>query len=104
MSDSDTSARFDFAIGLGVLMMLTALILVCSAAVTPDVRDCTHDNATAVMRIPAEFGNPATCLMHGQAYLAETSIGQALGNDDLVRVVCRPTARIDASMPAPNAD
>ena len=27
--------------------MLTALILICSAAVTPDLRDCTPDNATA---------------------------------------------------------
>jgi hypothetical protein len=84
--------------------MLTALILVCSAAVTPDVRACTHDTATVVMRLPAEFGNPVTCLMHGQAYLAETSIGRALGSDDLVRVVCRPAAKINASMPAPNAD
>jgi hypothetical protein len=31
------------------------------------------------MRAPAEFGNPATCLMHGQAYVAEATIGQELG-------------------------
>ncbi len=84
--------------------MLTALILICSAAVTPNVRDCNRDNATAVMRIPAEFGNSVTCFMHGQAYLAETSIGQALGNNDLVRIVCKPAATIDAFIPAPNAD
>ena len=84
--------------------MLTALILICSAAVTPDVRDCTRDNATTVMRIPAEFGNPVTCLMHGQAYVAEVSIGRALSKDDLVKVVCRPAARIDASISGVDAD
>jgi hypothetical protein len=77
--------------------MLTALILICSAAVTPDVRDCTRDNAMAVMRVPAKFGNPVTCFMHGQAYLAETSIGQALGSDDQIKVVCARTEMVDAS-------
>jgi hypothetical protein len=79
--------------------MLTALILICSAAVTPDLRDCTPDNATAVMRVPAEFRNPATCFMHGQAYLAETSIGQELGDNDRIKVVCARTKTIDASIP-----
>jgi len=41
--------------------MLPALVLICSAAVTPDFRD-----STVVMRVPAEFGNPATCFMHRQ--------------------------------------
>src|SRR5262249_43683346 len=43
--------------------MLTALVLICSVAVTPDLRDCTRYNATAVMRLPAEFANPATCFI-----------------------------------------
>jgi len=79
--------------------MLTALILICSAATTPDIRDCSPDNATSVMRAPIDFGNPLTCLMHGQAYLAETSIGQALSEDDLVRVICTPTKTVDTSIP-----
>jgi hypothetical protein len=70
--------------------MLTALILICSVSAAPDVRDCSRDNATVVMRVPAEFGNPLTCFMHGQAYLGETSIGQELTENDLVRVVCAP--------------
>ena len=41
-----------------------------------------------MIRAPAEFGNPFTCLMHGQAYIAETAIGQELGADDRVKVVC----------------
>jgi hypothetical protein len=69
------------------LTMLTALILTCSLAVTPDLRDCTRDNATSVMRAPAEFGNPLTCFMHGQAYLAGTAIGE-LGANDRVKIVC----------------
>jgi hypothetical protein len=78
--------------------MLTALILICSAIVTPDVRDCSRDNATAVLRVPAKFANPATCFMHGQAYLAETSIGQELGSSEQVKVVCAPSEMIDASI------
>ena len=33
--------------------MLTALVLICSVAVTPDLRDCSRSNAVAVMRVPA---------------------------------------------------
>jgi hypothetical protein len=84
--------------------MLIAMILICSTVVTSDARDCTRDNATVVMRLPIEFGNPVTCFMHGQAYLAETSIGQSLGNDDMVRIVCRPAETINASAGAPGSD
>jgi len=38
--------------------MLTALVLIGSVAITPDRRDCTRKNATAVMRVPARFRNP----------------------------------------------
>ena len=79
--------------------MLTALVLICSVAVTPDLRDCTRENAAAMMRVPAEFRNPATCFMHGQAYLAETAIGQELGDNDRVKVVCARTETVDASIP-----
>jgi hypothetical protein len=78
--------------------MLSALVLICSVAVTPDLRDCTRENAAAVMRVPAEFRNPVTCFMHGQAYLAETSIGQELTDHDRVKVVCARTETVDASI------
>ena len=77
--------------------MLTALVLICSVAITPDVRDCTRDNATAVMRVPADFGNPATCFMQGQAYLAQTSIGQELDENHRVKLVCVQGKAVDAS-------
>ena len=51
------------------LTMLTALVLICSVVTTPNLQDCTSDNATTVLRVPAEFANPTTCFMHGQAYL-----------------------------------
>jgi hypothetical protein len=59
--------------------MLTALILICSTAVASDIGDCTAESARTVMRVPAEFGNPITCYMQAQAYVAETSFGQELG-------------------------
>ena len=77
--------------------MLSALVLICSVALAPDLRDCTRGNATAVMRVPAEFANPVTCLMHGQAYLAQTSVGQEIGDDERIKVVCARTETIDAS-------
>jgi len=77
--------------------MLTALVLICSVAITPDLRECTRDNASAVMRVPAEFGNPATCFTHGQAYLAQTSLGEELSENDRVKLVCLPSKTVNAS-------
>jgi hypothetical protein len=79
--------------------MLTALVLICSTSITPDLRDCTRDNAAAVMLLPVQSGNPATCFMHGQAYLAQTSIGQELGVNDQVKVICIRSEVVDASVP-----
>lgn len=78
--------------------MLTALILICSIAVTPDLRDCTPENARAVMLVPEEFASPVTCAMHGQAYVAETAIGRNLAEGDRVKVVCRPRDAIQPPM------
>jgi hypothetical protein len=69
-------------------LVLTALILVCSLAVTPDLSDCSQSNAVDTMYVPEQFANPATCFMHGQAYLAETSIGRDITQDERVKVVC----------------
>ena len=76
--------------------MLTALVLVCSLAITPDLRACDQSNAVDVMRVPEEIGNPATCFMHGQAYVAQTEIGRQLSGDERVKVVCAPTAKVVA--------
>lgn len=75
--------------------MLTALVLICSLAATPDLGSCTRDNAVDVVRVPESFANPAMCFMHSQAYLAETSIGRDLAENERVKVVCmRATAAL----------
>ena len=68
--------------------MLTAIVLVCSLAVTPDLRACDRNNAVPVVQVPEDFATPAMCAMRGQAYLAETSIGQGLAKDEHVKVMC----------------
>jgi hypothetical protein len=68
--------------------MLTALILVCSLATLPDLRGCTRDNALDVLQVPEAFASPVTCLMHGQAYLANTAAGRDPAPNEAVKVVC----------------
>jgi hypothetical protein len=68
--------------------MLTALVLICSLASVPDLSACTRDNALEVLRVPATFASPVTCLMHGQAYLADTSIGRDLTQEEAVKIIC----------------
>jgi hypothetical protein len=68
--------------------MLTARILICSVIDTADLQDCTSDSANTVMRVPIEFGNPATCFMQAQAYLAESPVGHELDASERVKVIC----------------
>jgi hypothetical protein len=77
--------------------MLTALVLICAAEVAADPHDCTLSHANTVMRVPAEFGNPATCFMQAQAYLAGSSIGRELDADERVRIVCVRSETFTAS-------
>jgi hypothetical protein len=76
--------------------MLTALILVCSLAIAPDIASCTRANAVHVMRVPTAFASPATCFMHGQAYLAETTIGRDLAHNERVKVICVQSQSVTA--------
>ena len=66
--------------------MLTALILICSLTLTPDLSDCSQSTAYTIY-VPGQSANPATCFMHGQAYFAETPIGE-LAQDERLKVVC----------------
>ena len=74
--------------GHGGYRMLTALILVCSVVVTPELADCNRSNAVQVLQLPEETGNPLICMLHGQAYLAGTAIGRELREDERVKVIC----------------
>jgi hypothetical protein len=76
--------------------MLIALVLVCSLASTPDLADCNRKTALHVLRLPVEFASPLPCLMHGQAYLAQTAIGESLAETERIKVVCAPRQVIDA--------
>jgi hypothetical protein len=71
--------------------MLTAIVLVCSLAITPELASCDRNNAVDVIRVPARFGNPATCFLHAQAYLAETTVGRELSTDQRIKAVCSQT-------------
>jgi hypothetical protein len=68
--------------------MLTALILVCSLASVPNLAACTEENALAVVRDPETFASPGSCLMHGQAYLAESAIGGDLSKNEAIKILC----------------
>jgi hypothetical protein len=68
--------------------MLTAIVLICSLNITPELRECTRDNATNVVQVPEEFLIPAQCMMRGEAFLAGTSVGQNLAQDERVKVMC----------------
>jgi hypothetical protein len=68
--------------------MLTALVLVCSLTTTPDLRECNRDKAVHVFKVPEEFALPSMCAMRGQAYVAETTIGQELTKSESVKVMC----------------
>ena len=80
--------------------MLTALILVCSLASTPDLAACNEQNAVAVVRDPETFANPATCLMHGQAYVAETALGRDVSGDEAIKVMCVRGRKAAVASPA----
>jgi hypothetical protein len=88
---------------MGAILMLIALILVCSLATVSDPGDCTRDNALDVIYVPATFASPVTCLMHGQAYVADSSIGRDLAQNEAVKVVCvrGPTNRVDKAESRP---
>ncbi len=70
--------------------MLTALILICSLIDTPNLADCSRANARHVVWVPETFNNPIICFRHGQANIADTTLGRSLGSDERVRVLCMP--------------
>jgi hypothetical protein len=57
------------------------------------------------MRLPAEFGNPATSFLQAQAYLAGNSIGRDLDANERVKIVCvrseNNLCRVENSTSAP---
>jgi hypothetical protein len=70
--------------------MLTALILICLLSSVSNGEACTEQNAVQVLRSPEAFASPVTCLMHGQAYLANSALGRDLNQGETVKVICKP--------------
>jgi hypothetical protein len=68
--------------------LFTTLVLICSLAITPDLRECNRNNAVHVVQVPEQYAVPGSCFMHGQAYVAGTSIGQQLAANESVKVLC----------------
>jgi hypothetical protein len=66
--------------------ILTALILVCSAALAPEARLCDRNNAVHVLHLPEQSANPMHCAMHAQAYLAGSSIELMAG--EYPKILC----------------
>ena len=50
------------------------------------------------MRTPVETANPATCFLHGQAFVAQTSIAQDLRETDRIKIVCARSTSASAKI------
>ena len=50
------------------------------------------------MRTPIEHANPATCFLHAQAFLAQTSLAQDLRETDRVKIVCSRSTAVSAKV------
>lgn len=50
------------------------------------------------MRAPVQTGNPATCFPHGQAFLAELSIGRDLAETGRIKIVCARAETLSAGI------
>ena len=78
--------------------MFDVLILICAASLTQ--AECQKTTAMHVIKGPAA-ANLMACGLHGQAYLAETSLAYNLENA-YVKIRCTPpvhpmpTARLDS--------
>jgi len=68
--------------------LFTTLILICSLAVTPDLRQCNRDNAVDVLQVPGQIESAGMCGFQGQAYVAGATVGQSLAENETIKVLC----------------
>jgi hypothetical protein len=68
-----------------------------------DMGDCTRDNALDVVYVPTTFGSLVSCLMHAQAYVADSSIGRDLQQNEGLKVVCVRGNSIDKAESRPGS-
>jgi hypothetical protein len=70
--------------------MIKVVLLVCASSIAPG--DCQPDTALYLLNGP-DASNEVACGMQSQAYLAQTWIGQTLGEEEYVKIVCQMGAR-----------
>jgi hypothetical protein len=66
--------------------MLMALILVCSIALVPDIRECTKENAVDIIYGPEPTALPSACLIMATELAASLSFGSE--GDTYVKIGC----------------
>ena len=69
--------------------MLEALILVCSFSMPADIRNCNDDNAIYVMRLDVGGINPSSCARDVEAFVAGSSLVDALTARERLKIICR---------------
>jgi hypothetical protein len=69
--------------------MLTAVVLICSLANTPNLRHCTIENAVDLLAVPGEFRTPYHCLRDAEAFFAKTYPLETLEAHMRLKVLCR---------------
>lgn len=65
--------------------MFKILILICSVGLSP--AECRTDTALDVIQGP-DASSEAMCGLHGQAYLAETALGERRRENEYVKISC----------------
>ena len=80
-----------------MIITLSAFVLVCSLAATPNLQDCNRETAIGVLKVPETFLSPSTCFLHASAYIAETPMGQRLGPDEAIKIECLRTDKVRTS-------
>ena len=68
--------------------MLSAIILVCMQAGLHDVRDCTIDNASQIVKLEQSFFTEDECVTRG-AVLGRIKLLREMKPGDKLKVVCK---------------
>jgi hypothetical protein len=84
----------------GCRVMFKVLVLVCSSALAP--MECQIETAEDVISGPAA-GNEVMCGLHGQAYIAETALGERIGPDEYVKIKCIRSTEGDRNLESAEA-
>ena len=74
--------------------MLTAIVLICSLSLTPNLQDCTRETAVQALRVPEQTQLPGICLKIGLEYFTQTEFARHLAADERIKVVCVPPNRV----------